>query len=153
MTASENGIQIIKDFEGLVLHAYKDPGSKDGLPITIGYGSTMYKDGSKIKLGDTITEEQAEDLLRWEVGNKTSVLRGMNLKLNQNQFDAVSSLVYNIGIGAFENSTLLKKIRYNPNDPDIRNQFGRWIYNDGKILDDLVRRRKEEADLYFKPLL
>jgi lysozyme len=75
----------------------------------------------------------------------------MNLKLNQNQFDAVSSLVYNIGIGAFENSTLLKKIRYNPNDPDIRTQFGRWIYNDGKILDDLVKRRKEEADLYFKP--
>lgn len=149
MTASDNAIDFIKKQEGLVLHAYKDPGSKDGLPITIGYGSTMYKDGSKIKLGDTITKEEAEDLLRWEVGDKTSVLRGMNLKLNQNQFDAVTSLVYNIGIGNFNSSTLLKRIRYNPNDPDIRNQFGRWIYNDGKILDTLVKRRKAEADLYF----
>lgn len=149
MTASENGIRIIKQFEGLVLHAYKDPGSKNGLPITIGYGSTMYKNGKKIQLGDTITKEEAIDLLHWEVENKTSVLRGMNLKLNQNQFDAVTSLIYNIGIGAFMTSTLLKRIRYNPNDPDIRNQFGRWIYNDGKVLDDLVRRRKLEADLYF----
>lgn len=153
MTASENGIKIIKKFEGLMLHAYKDPGSKNGLPITIGYGSTMYKDGSRIKLGDTITIEEATDLLRWEVENKTSVLRGMNLKLNQNQFDAVTSLIYNIGIGAFNSSTLLKRIRHNPNDPDIRNQFGRWIYNDGQILNDLVRRRKLEADLYFKPIL
>lgn len=155
MTASENGIRIIKNFEGLRLRAYKDPGSKDGLPITIGYGSTMYKDGSKIKLGDTITKEQADDLLLWEVGNKSAVLNGLNLKLNQNQFDAIMSFVYNAGMGkkdgkGFLGSTLLKRIRINPNDPDIRNQFGRWIYNDGKILDDLVKRRKEEADLYFK---
>jgi lysozyme len=150
MKTSENGIDIIKKFEGLVLHAYKDPGSKNGLPITIGYGSTMYKDGSKIKLGDTITKEEAIDLLHWEVGNKTAVLRGMNLNLNQNQFDAITSFIYNVGIGAFETSTLLKRIRKNPNDPDIRNQFNRWIYNDGKISDDLVRRRNLESELYFK---
>jgi lysozyme len=149
MTASENGIKIIKQFEGLRLNAYKDPGSKTGLPITIGYGSTMYKSGAKIQLGDTITKEQALELLLWEIETKTSVLRGMNLKLNQNQFDAVTSLVYNIGMGNFNTSTLLKRIRYNPNDPDIRNQFGRWIYNDGKIMDALVKRRKLEADLYF----
>ena len=151
MEASENGIKIIKRFEGLVLHAYKDPGSKNGLPITIGYGSTMYKSGKKIQLGDTITQEQAIDLLHWEVENKTSVLRGMNLKLNQNQFDAVTSLIYNIGVGNFNKSTLLKRLKVNPNDPDIRNQFGRWIYNDGKIMQDLIRRRKLEADLYFTP--
>lgn len=150
MTTSENGISIIKKFEGLVLHAYKDPGSKNGLPITIGYGSTMYKDGTKIKLGDTITQEQAIDLLHWEVNNKTSVLRGMNLQLNQNQFDAITSFIYNVGIGNFMSSTLLKRIRKDPNDPDIREQFMRWVYNDGKIMEALVNRRKLEADLYFK---
>lgn len=150
MTTSENGISIIKKFEGLVLHAYKDPGSKNGLPITIGYGSTMYKDGTKIKLGDTITQEQAIDLLHWEVNNKTSVLRGMNLQLNQNQFDAITSFIYNVGIGNFMSSTLLKIIRKDPNDPDIMEQFMRWVYNDGKIMEALVNRRKLEADLYFK---
>lgn len=150
MTTSENGISIIKKFEGLVLHAYKDPGSKNGLPITIGYGSTMYKDGTKIKIGDTITQEQAIDLLHWEVNNKTSVLRGMNLQLNQNQFDAITSFIYNVGIGNFMSSTLLKRIGKDPNDPDIREQFMRWVYNDGKIMEALVNRRKLEADLYFK---
>lgn len=149
MTASETATSLIKNFEGLVLHAYKDPGSKDGLPVTIGYGSTMYTDGRKIKLGDTITEAQAVDLLNWEVNNKTSVLRGMNLKINQNQFDALTSFIYNVGIGAFMSSTLLKRIRVNPNDTDIRNQFMKWVYNDGKILDVLVKRRKAEANLYF----
>ena len=149
MTASENGINIIKQFEGLRLNAYKDPGSKTGLPITIGYGSTMYKSGAKIKLGDTITKEEAYDLMLWEIGNKSAVLRGYNFKLNQNQFDALVSFIYNVGVGQFATSTLLKRLRINPNDPDIRNQFGRWIYNDGKILEDLVERRKLEADLYF----
>src|SRR6185312_9102961 len=101
MTASENGIKIIKQFEGLVLHAYKDPGSKNGLHITIGYGSTMYKNGKKIQLGDTITKEEAIDLLHWEVENITSVLRFMNPKLYQKQSYAVTSLIYNTGIGFF----------------------------------------------------
>jgi len=149
MITSQKGLELIKNFEGLVLHAYKDKGSKNGLPISIGYGSTMYEDGTKIRIGDGISRDKAEELLKWEVKNKTSVLRGMNLKLNQNQFDALTSFIYNVGIGAFENSTLLKRIRINENDPDIRKQFGRWIYNDGKVLDDLVRRRKMEADLYF----
>lgn len=152
MTASENAIKIIKQFEGLRLHAYKDPGSKTGLPITIGYGSTMYKNGKKIQLGDTITEGEAYDLMLWEIGNKSAVLRDYNFKLNQNQFDALVSFIYNVGVGQFATSTLLKRLRINPNDPDIRNQFGRWIYNDGKILEDLVERRKLEADLYFTPI-
>lgn len=152
METSENGIDLIKGFEGCVLHAYKDPGSKNGLPITIGYGSTMYEDGTKIRIGDGITKDKALAMLKWEVKNKSSVLRGMNLPLNQNQFDALTSFIYNVGVGAFEKSTLLKKIRRNPNDPDIRNQFNRWIYNDGKVLEVLVERRKKEADLYFTPI-
>lgn len=151
METSENGISLIKKFEGFVGHAYKDPGSKNGLPITIGYGSTMYTDGRKIMLGDIITKEDADKLLRWEVGNKTSVIRAMDLRLNQNQFDAVTSFVFNIGIGAFEKSTMLKRIKRDPNDPDIRVQFAKWKYNDGKALDALVKRRNLEADLYFKP--
>ena len=151
MNTSEKGVLLIKEFEGLMLRAYKDPGSKNGLPITIGYGSTMYTDGSKIKLGDVITKEKAEELLLWEVKNKTNVLRGLNLKINQNQFDALTSFIFNVGVGNFLTSTLLKRIKVKANDPDIRNQFQRWIYNDGKILDGLVKRRKKEADLYFSP--
>lgn len=150
LVTSEKGIALIKSFEGIRLKAYKDPGSKNGLPITIGYGSTMYTDGRKIKLGDVITKEQAEEMLRWEVKNKSSVLRGLQLPFNQNQFDALTSFVFNIGVGNFLSSTLLKRIKVNVIDPDIKNQFSRWIYNDGKVLDALVKRRKKESDLYFK---
>lgn len=150
MTISNNGILLIKKFEGFVAKAYKDPGSSNGLPITIGYGSTMYKDGSKIKLGDVISEPDATELLKWEVDNKTAVLNSYGLKLTQNQFDSLCSFIYNLGIGAFAKSTLLKKIKQNPADPSIRAEFMRWVNNDGKVMKGLVTRRTAEADNYFK---
>ena len=151
MTISDNGVKFIKQFEGFIPNAYKDPGSSDGLPTTIGYGSTMYKDGSRIKLGDVITEQQASDLLAWEVGNKSAVINSYKLKINQNQFDSLSSFVYNLGAGAFNYSTLLKKIKINPNDPTIKDEFMKWVKNDGKIIKGLVRRRDAEQKLYFTP--
>jgi lysozyme len=151
MTISENGVKFIKQFEGFIPNAYKDPGSSDGLPVTIGYGSTMYKDGSRIKLGDVLTEQQASDLLAWEVGNKSAVINSYKLKLTQNQFDALSSFVYNLGAGAFNYSTLLKKIKINPNDPTIKDEFMKWVKNDGKTMKGLVRRRDAEQKLYFTP--
>lgn len=141
---------LIKSFEGCILKAYKDPGTLDGIPITIGFGSTMYEDGRKIKLGDVITLERAEQLLAWEISKKTNVLAAMNLGLNNNQFDAVTSFIYNVGIGAFNSSTMLKKIRINPNDPTLKDEFMKWNKNNGKVMNGLVRRRAAEAALYFQ---
>lgn len=148
---------LIKSFEGCRLTAYKDPGSLDGtgLPITIGFGSTMKKDGTRFKLGDNITMEQAEDLLRWEINNKAAVVDGLTSKcvLNQNMFDALVSLVFNIGAGNFANSTLLKKLRISPTDPTIPDEFLRWNKANKKVMLGLTRRRAAEAKVYTEPIM
>lgn len=140
MKTSDNGIELIKRFEGLRLKAYLCPAGKP----TIGYGHT--KD---VKLGDVITEEEAEQLLREDLIAVENEINKHNLNLNQNQFDALVSFVYNVGIGNFRSSTLLKKIKANPNDESIANEFKRWVYSNGKRLPGLVKRREEEAELYF----
>ena len=140
MRTSRKGIEFIKAHEGLRLDAYLCPA---GVP-TIGYGHTH-----GVKMGDRITEEQAERLL---IGDLAVAERGVNrygFDLTQNQFDALVSFVYNIGAGNFRSSTLLKRLKDNPNDPDIEYQFRRWVYGGGKVLPGLVRRRKDEAKLYF----
>jgi lysozyme len=148
MTASKNCINLIKLFEGYKAKAYLCPAN---VP-TIGWGSTMYTDGRKVKLSDTINEEQAEILLMWELKNKSNALHGLNL--NQNQFDSLLSFIYNLGIGAFANSTLRKKILANPDDLAIKTEFMRW--NKARVggelveLKGLTRRRTAEAELYFK---
>jgi lysozyme len=148
MIASQNCINLIKLFEGYKPKAYLCPA---GVP-TIGFGSTMYTDGRKIKLGDTINEKQGNELLMWELKNKSIALHGLNL--NQNQFDSCLSFIYNLGIGAFTKSTLRKKILINPNDKTIKDEFLKW--NKARVngqlteLKGLTRRRIAEADLYFR---
>ena len=140
MRTSRKGIEFIKAHEGLRLDAYLCPA---GVP-TIGYGHTH-----GVKMGDRITEEQAEMLL---IDDLIVVEREVNrygLNINQNQFDALVSFVYNVGARNFRSSTLLKRLKANPNDPDIANQFKRWVYCDGKVLPGLVRKRNDEAKLYF----
>jgi lysozyme len=135
-------------FEGYKPKAYLCPA---GI-VTIGFGSTMYTDGRKIKLGDTINEQQANELLMWELKNKAIALHGLNL--NQNQFDSCLSFIFNLGIGAFAKSTLKKKILLNPNDATIKAEFMKW--NKARVggqlieLKGLTRRRIAEAELYFK---
>ena len=133
--------------EGLNLNSYLDGG---GVP-TIGYGSTMYDTGVKVKLGEKISIERANILLEWEIDNKATVIDRLlkNYHINQNQFDALVSFAYNVGVGAFSSSTLLKKIKINPNDISIRNEFMRWNKDNGKTVQGLTNRRKKEADLYF----
>lgn len=143
MIPSQKCIDLIKSSEGFEDKAYLCPA---GIP-TIGYGSTMWSSGVKVKLGQTITLREAESLLYWEVSNKSKALGPVNC--NQNQFDAIISLIYNIGIGAFRDSTLRRKMRLNPNDPTIRDEFMRWNKSKGKVIDGLTTRRKAEADLYF----
>lgn len=142
MKTSQQGIDLIKVHEGLRLNAYLCPA---GVP-TIGYGHTK-----NVKLGDKITSEQAEKFLIEDLVTSENEVNKHNLNINQNQFDALVSFIFNVGVGNFRKSTLLKRLKANPNDRDIDVQFNKWIYGGGKILPGLVKRRKAEAELYFRP--
>lgn len=147
MKPSQNCINLIKKFEGCRLKAYKCPA---GL-WTIGYGTIRYQDGKPVKEGEEISLYRAETLLTYEVEN---FAKQINLNVNQNQFDSLVSFCYNLGIGAFNKSTLKKKIIANPGDLSIRDEFMKW--NKARVkgvlteLKGLTNRRKAEADLYFK---
>lgn len=140
MKTSQRGIELIKKHEGLRLAAYLCPA---GVP-TIGYGHTKW-----VRLGQVITEAEAEQFLIEDLKTSEKEIDSHNLRLNQNQFDALVSFVFNVGAGNFRSSTLLKRVRLNPNHPDIENQFKRWVYAKGRVLPGLVKRRNDEAKLYF----
>ncbi|MDN3688693.1 lysozyme [Cyclobacterium jeungdonense] len=146
MRTTSTGINLIKHSEGLRLEAYICPA---GIP-TIGYGSTSYPDGKPVKMGDSITESQASQLLQDTVASfEKGVRRLVTRDLTPNQFSALVSFAFNLGLGALERSTLLRKVNTNPSDPFIREEFHRWVHAGGKVLPGLVTRRKAEADLYF----
>ena len=145
-TISEFGLNTIKKFEGLRLEAYQCPA---GVP-TIGYGSTRFPDGARVSIYDKLhAEAEATELLKYTVQAYEQCINDALPNLNQNQFDALVSFTYNIGIGAFLASTLLKLAKVNAQDPGIRNEFLRWNIAGGKILAGLQARRSEEARLYF----
>jgi lysozyme len=145
MTISQNAVDLIKEFEGFKTDSYQDTGGV----WTIGYGTIEYPSGQKVGPGEVIGQALAEHYLGYEIGKKVAQLNDLNLSLNQNQFDALSSFIYNIGFGAFKNSTLRRMIAINPNDPNIQDQFLRWSYDNGKYVVGLNNRRKKEAELYF----
>ena len=140
MKTSPKGIALIKEFEGLRLKAYQCPGGV----WTIGYGHT-----AGVKSGMVITEAQAEEYLKADLIAFERYLNGLGLALNQNQFDALVSFIYNVGTGNFSNSTLLRKVRANPQDNSIMDEFLRWVYSKGRVLPGLQRRRLAEMKLYF----
>ena len=151
MKISQNCLELIKKWEGLSLEAYLDPVD---IP-TIGYGTIRYPNGQKVQMGDTITEQEAEAFLQLEcdeVAEKVSKLVS-GISLNQNQFDALVSLCYNIGTGAFEDSTLLRELKAN-NFANAAKEFDRWVKGtkNGQLvtLPGLVNRRKEERALFEK---
>ena len=147
MKSSNNGIRLIQEFEGLRLTSYL---CSAGVP-TIGYGATYYHDGSKVKLGQTITNTQASQMLIEHLkefeGSVTGLLNGTTV--NQNQFDALVSFCYNLGAGNLAKSQLLRFVKLNPNDPRIAAEFAKWNRAGGNVLTGLVRRRKKEAQLYY----
>jgi lysozyme len=147
MHCSEIGIELIKHFEGLRLTAYVCIGGKP----TIGYGSTYYEDGSRVNLGDEITLQQANELLMNILSqferDVSKLIHG--IPVNQNQFDALVSFAFNIGIESLAQSTLLKKVKSNHNDTSIAVEFGRWVMASGQRINGLVIRRRKEAELYF----
>lgn len=140
------GIPLIKKYEGLKLSAYICPA---GIP-TIGYGSTFYENGAKVKMGESISIERADSLLINTVQKFEASVRGLvKSAANENQIGALTSFAFNLGVGNFKKSTLLKKVNANPNDPTIKAEFMKWNKAGGKVLNGLTKRRNEEAELYF----
>lgn len=149
MKTSINGINLIIKYEGFKSKPYLCPA---GI-ATIGYGSTKYEDGTKVTLEDPeITPEQGIELLKrtLDIYEGCVKIYTREVDINQNQFDALVSFVYNIGCFNFGQSTLVKKLKNDPNDKTISAQFARWNKGGGKVLKGLVKRRAEEAKLYFK---
>lgn len=147
MKLDTNGQNLIKGFEGLKLNAYQD---SVGI-WTIGYGNITYEDGSKVKKGDVISKEKADSLFNFYADKfATKVFSLIKKDLTQNQFNSIVSLAYNIGTGALSNSTILRKLNLNPNDPSIKTEFLKWVKAGGKTIQGLVNRRVKESELYFK---
>jgi len=151
MKISKEGLELIKGFEKFMPKPYIDAVGK----ATIGYGNTYYPDGKEVTMQDApITEGQATVLL--ETIFEKDFAKFIPQNVNQNQFDAMASLVYNIGTGAFFKSTLRKKVIANPNDASIEQEFMKWnkgTVNKQKVeLRGLTIRRKKESELYFKPI-
>ena len=148
MKTSQAGIDLIKLYEGCCLTAYKCPAGV----WTIGYGHTGAIDGIKISTGIKITETKAEELLKKDLVRFESAINALILPhcpLNQNQFDALVSFCFNVGITAFSRSTLAKLLtqkRY----AEAAEQFKRWNKGGGKVLPGLVKRRSAERALFLK---
>lgn len=143
MITSQKGIDLIKNFEGCRLKAYKCPA---GI-WTIGYGHT-----AGVKQGQVITPAQAEEFLKQDLKRfETSVRSLVTVPITQNQFDALVSFTYNLGATALKTSTLLKKLNagdYN----SAAEEFDRWVYANGNKLLGLVKRRAAEKELFKQSL-
>jgi lysozyme len=154
MTISTNGLNLIKNFEGLSLSAYRDEAGV----WTIGYGSTRYHDGKPVKPGDKLASElQADALLRNTMGQyEDAVNSRVKASLTQNQFDALVSFTYNVGTGGLEESTLLVKLNER-NYAGAAAHFLAWDkITDPKtgqkvVSEILLQRRKEESRLFLTP--
>lgn len=145
MHISPSGIDLICNFEGKRLTAYDD-----GVGVwTIGFGTTVYPNGIKVKKGDTCTEAQAKAYMAHDLKKFASAVNNaVTVPLNQNQFDALVSLAYNIGTGAFNKSTLVKKL--NANDyRSAADQFDVWVNAGDKRMQGLVNRRAKEKALFL----
>lgn len=140
MKASEKAYSLIRQFEGLRLMAYKCPARV----WTVGYGHT-----SGVVPGMTITKELAEEFLKQDIATAENFVSSECPNLRQGQFDALVSFVFNVGGGNFRKSTLLKKIKANPDDNSIMDEFLRWVYANGVVLPGLQKRRLAEMRLYF----
>jgi lysozyme len=139
-------LEEIKNSEGCRLKPYYDISGKP----TIGWGATFYENGAKVTILDReITQKRADDLLKFHVNIfAVGVKKLLTVSLNQNQFGALVSLAYNIGLGAFSSSTVLRLVNINPLDDKIADAFNMWVNSGGKFVNGLLLRRKREYNLY-----
>ncbi len=156
MNISEAGIELIKEFEGYRAEAYQ---CSAGV-WTIGYGSTKWADGRPVKKGDTLMapiptispKDAATELLKATLEKEfvPAVRDAVKVKLTQNQFDALVSFVYNVGVGAFKSSTLLRKLNAKEDINVVAQEFDKWVFAGKKRLPGLVTRRAAEKALFLK---
>lgn len=135
-------IKLIKEFEGCRLVAYLDP---VGIP-TIGYGTTK-----NVKIGMKVTKAEAEMLLMDDLNRERvpAVKKMVKVACTNNELCALVSFCYNVGVGALQKSTLLKKLNANKSDEEVANEFLKWTKAKGKVLKGLVRRRQAERKLFL----
>ena len=139
-------LDLICDFEGFYADAYLCPA---GVP-TIGYGTIRYPNGERVKIGDKITHVDATRFLCFEVDEITRRLKNLiKVPVSNNQFCALVSFCYNVGVNAFRRSTLLRRLNNGEPAKDVAAEFIRWIYADGHLLNGLIRRRAAERDLFL----
>lgn len=144
MTTGENGLNLIKSFEGLRLQAYPD---STGLP-TVGFGTTVIN-GQPVQLGMTITEDQATSYLQTDLQHAESIVNQVvQVDITQNQFDALISFTYNLGEGNLEKSSLLRLLNQG-NPMAASEEFVKWDRAGGQVLEGLLRRRTAERDLFL----
>lgn len=142
---NQAGMELIKEFEGFRRNAYLCPAGV----WTIGYGSTFYPDGRKVQKGDVISNKEAEELLKITVNNfANEVDRLVTVPINDNQFSALVSFTFNVGVYAFKNSTL-RRVLNQGNYQEAARQFLRWDKAGGKTLAGLTRRRQAERNLFL----
>lgn len=142
MKISAAGIELLKQFEGCRLTAYQD---SVGV-WTIGFGTT-----TGVKEGQTISQVKAEEYLRFDLAIfEKAVTESLKVPVNQNQFDALVSFTYNIGVSAFRSSTLLNLINEKTDKKIVAAEFSKWVKAGNQILPGLVSRRKAESELFLK---
>jgi lysozyme len=143
MRLNDNGYEELHKREGIRLKPYLDT---QGIP-TIAMGNTYYLDGKKVTMKDNpLTMREAYKLARVTSDNFAKQVNALLTKeVTQNQFNALVSLAYNIGINGFRKSTVLRRVNINPNDPTIKSAFMMWTKN-----KELIGRRKSEVEQYFE---
>jgi len=158
MHVGQRGKDLFKEWEGLVTHEYLDSG---GAP-TIGIGHLLTRSertSGKITIGgqaldyrNGLTEQQCWDLLDLDLsGSEAVVNEAVKVSLNQNQFDALVSFVFNVGDGAFRGSTLLRLLNQGQLD-QVPAQLQRWVRDNGQVVQGLVNRRNKEIALWNTPV-
>jgi lysozyme len=154
MQMSPHGLELIEQWEGFKTTVYKDSA---GLP-TIGVGHLLTKselssgkisiDGIPVKYGNGLTAQQVTDLLAQDIQPAaTTVNNNVKVPLTQNQFDALVSFTFNVGVGAFTSSTLLKLLNQKQYD-QVPTQLLRWTRAGGQVVQGLVNRRNNEIKLW-----
>lgn len=143
MKASDILINKIKEFEGFSSKPCK--ADKSEKYLTIGYGHYS----AEVKPSMTITKEDATILLKKDLAIFENYVNKLGVIKTQGQFDALVDFCYNLGCVSLKNSTLLKKIKTNSSENEIRKEFAKWVHCGGKVLPGLIKRRQWEADRYF----